>query len=77
MLFRKISRNEKELFQLYKNGMRVLIDDVIAKTKNKHNVIGVGFLGLINSSFDGKEPKSLKSLIATKKNYLYPTFGRK
>jgi len=77
MLFRKISRNEKELFQLYKNGIRVLIDDVIVKTKNEQNVIGVGFLGLINSSFNGKEPKSLKSLIATKKNFLYPTFGHK
>tara|TARA_B100000787_G_scaffold29943_1_gene20011 strand:- start:3105 stop:4085 length:981 start_codon:yes stop_codon:yes gene_type:complete len=77
MLFRKISRNEKELLQLFKNGLEVLINEIIIKTKNKNNVIGVGLLGLINSSFTGKEPKSLKSLIAIKKKYLYPTLGYK
>ena len=77
MLFRKISRNEKELFTLFESGLKILINEVITTTKNRNNVIGVGLLGLINSSFTGKEPKSLKSLINIKKKYLYPTFGYK
>ena len=77
ILFRKIVRNEKELFKLFERGLEVLINEVIKKTKNKNNIIGVGFLGLINSSLIGKEPKSLKSLRNIKKKYLYPAFGYK
>ena len=77
ILFRKIAKNEKELFKLFERGLEILIDEVIKKTKNKNNIIGVGFLGLINSSLIGKEPKSLKSLRNIKKKHLYPAFGYK
>ncbi|MDC0940802.1 hypothetical protein OAR75_00435 [Candidatus Pelagibacter sp.] len=77
IIFRKISKNENELFKLFERGLRVLISKVIAKAKAKSNIIGVGYLGLFNSSLAGKEPNSLKSLIAIRRKNYYPTLGFK
>ena len=50
IIHRKISINEKELFKLFENGLQVLISEVIEKAKAKSHILGVGYLGLFNSS---------------------------
>ena len=75
ILFRKIVKDEKELFKLFDKGLDLLFRNLILKLKNSKNVVGIGILGLVNSSFKGAEPKILNNLIKQKNNKLFPTFG--
>ena len=75
LLLRKIVKNEKELFVLFKSSLENFLKEVIIKVKRNRLISGVGILALVNSSIKGNEPTTITKLLTIKENDPYPTFG--
>ena len=75
LLLRKIVKNEKELFVLFKSSLEDFLKEVIIKVKRNRLISGVGILALVNSSIKGNEPTTITKLLTIKENDPYPTFG--